>query len=96
VREAKLATMREFISLMEGRNTQEINEAVQNLQVTKAHFDEAFTRVRASVNREAREMYEHMRCTKVDITSTFVTQKHLTYAHYLNIYINKNIVLRNS
>ena len=58
VREAKLAAMREFIRLMEGRSSQEINEAVANLRVTKAHFDEAFTRVRASVNREAREMYE--------------------------------------
>jgi len=58
VREAKLAAMREFIRLMEGRNTHEINEAVQNLRVTGAHFDEAFTRVRASVTREAREAYE--------------------------------------
>ena len=58
VREAKLAAMREFIRLMEGKSTQEINETVSNLRVTEAHFDEAFTRVRASVNREAREMYE--------------------------------------
>ena len=58
VREAKLAAMREFIRCMEGRSSQEINEAVANLRVTKTHFDEAFTRVRASVNREAREMYE--------------------------------------
>ncbi|MDR2855498.1 MAG: CDC48 family AAA ATPase [Methanomicrobiales archaeon] len=58
VREAKRAAMREFIRLMEGRNSQEINEAVPNLRVTKAHFEEAFTRVRASLNREARETYE--------------------------------------
>jgi len=47
VREANHAAMRELIRLIEDRNSQESNKAVPNLRITKAHFDEAFTRVRA-------------------------------------------------
>jgi SpoVK/Ycf46/Vps4 family AAA+-type ATPase len=56
--EAKLVAMREFMKRTEGRSVEEINEAVANLKVSKAHFDEAFVRMRTSTNKEEREMYK--------------------------------------
>lgn len=58
VREAKLAAMREFIYLMKGRTDREMEEAVKNVRITGKHFDEAFSRVRASLDDSTREQYE--------------------------------------
>lgn len=57
VREAKLAAMREFISLMSGRSDREMEEAIANVRITSAHFEEAFARVRGSLDEHARTMY---------------------------------------
>ncbi|HOJ96079.1 MAG TPA: CDC48 family AAA ATPase [Methanospirillum sp.] len=57
VREAKLAAMREFIHLMEGRTPREMEEAVRNVRITTRHFDEAFQRVKPSLDPRAREQY---------------------------------------
>ncbi|NLV26462.1 MAG: CDC48 family AAA ATPase [Methanomicrobiales archaeon] len=57
VREAKLAAMREFIHLMEGRTPREMEEAISNVRITSKHFDEAFSRVRASLDSGMREHY---------------------------------------
>lgn len=59
VREAKLAAMREFITLMEDKSSREMEEAVVNVRITKRHFDEAYKRVRGSLNVQDREKYEH-------------------------------------
>jgi transitional endoplasmic reticulum ATPase len=57
IREAKLAAMREFISLMDGRTSQELEEAVANVRITANHFEEAFERVRPSLDERALERY---------------------------------------
>jgi transitional endoplasmic reticulum ATPase len=57
VREAKLAAMREFITLMKGRTDRELQEAVQNVRVTSTHFDLAFERVKGSLDDVTRERY---------------------------------------
>ncbi len=57
VREAKLAAMREFITCMKGRSDRELEEAVTNVRLTTRHFDEAFDRVRASLDKQTRERY---------------------------------------
>lgn len=58
VREAKLAAMREFIYLMKGRTDREMEEAVKNVRITGKHFNEAFDRVRPSLDDSTREQYE--------------------------------------
>ncbi|WP_319578200.1 CDC48 family AAA ATPase [uncultured Methanospirillum sp.] len=57
IREAKLAAMREFIALMAGRTDRELEEAVANVRITSRHFDEAFGRVKGSLDDTARERY---------------------------------------
>ncbi|MDD1724169.1 MAG: CDC48 family AAA ATPase [Methanospirillum sp.] len=57
IREAKLAAMREFIHLMEGRNSREMEEAISNVRVTGKHFSEAFNRVKGSLDTPAKERY---------------------------------------
>ncbi len=57
IREAKLAAMREFIILMTGRTNRELEEAVSNVRITRRHFDEAFGRVRGSLDDSTREQY---------------------------------------
>jgi len=57
IREAKLAAMREFIALMTGRTDRELEEAVANVRITTRHFDEAFGRVKGSLDEAARERY---------------------------------------
>lgn len=57
IREAKLAAMREFIALMVGRTDRELEEAVANVRVTSRHFDEAFGRVKGSLDETTREHY---------------------------------------
>ncbi len=60
VREAKLAAMREFISLMRGRTPREMEEAITNVRITGKHFDEAFQRARGSLDKTSLERYEHL------------------------------------
>lgn len=54
IREAKLAAMREFISLMAGRSDSEMEDAVSNVRITGRHFTEAFDRVKGSLDEGAR------------------------------------------
>ena len=49
--------MREFISCMNGRSDRELEEAVANVRITNRHFDEAFDRVKRSLDEQARERY---------------------------------------
>jgi transitional endoplasmic reticulum ATPase len=53
VREAKLGAMREFIKVMAGKSEQEMSDAVVNVRITKAHFDEAAKKVKGSMDRES-------------------------------------------
>ncbi|MDD1717844.1 MAG: CDC48 family AAA ATPase, partial [Methanoregulaceae archaeon] len=53
VREAKLGAMREFIALMGDKPEKERLEAIQNVRITRRHFDEALQRVRGSLDPEA-------------------------------------------
>lgn len=57
IREAKLAALREFVHLMEGRNSREMEEAVSNVRITGKHFSEAFNRVKGSLDTVAKERY---------------------------------------
>nr|WP_319540566.1 CDC48 family AAA ATPase [uncultured Methanospirillum sp.] len=57
IREAKLAAMREFIALMAGRTDRELEEAVANVRITSRHFEEAFGRVKGSLDDTTRERY---------------------------------------
>ncbi|MBP7120456.1 MAG: CDC48 family AAA ATPase [Methanolinea sp.] len=58
VREAKLGAMREFIKVMAGKSEQEMSDAVVNVRITKAHFDEAAKKVKGSMDRESLEHAE--------------------------------------
>jgi transitional endoplasmic reticulum ATPase len=58
VREAKLAAMREFIKAMEGKNEADFANALPNVRVTRAHIDDAFSRVKGSLDQETLEMHE--------------------------------------
>jgi len=58
VREAKLGAMREFIALMGDKPEKERLEAIQNVRVTRRHFDEAIQRVKGSLDPEAAEEAE--------------------------------------
>ncbi|NLX49883.1 MAG: CDC48 family AAA ATPase [Methanospirillum sp.] len=58
VREAKLAAMREFISLMGDRTEQERTDAAANIRLTKAHFETGLDRIKASLDRDAIEASE--------------------------------------
>ncbi len=53
VREAKLSAMREFLSTMGGRSESERMEAIENVRITRRHFDEAMGKVRGSMDRES-------------------------------------------
>lgn len=57
IREAKLAAMREFISLMSERTDREMEEAVANVRITARHFEEAFDRVKGSLDENLRMKY---------------------------------------
>jgi transitional endoplasmic reticulum ATPase len=57
IREAKLAAMREFISFMTDRTSRELEEAVTNVRITGRHFEEAFDRIRGSIDESARKRY---------------------------------------
>jgi len=58
VREAKLQAMREFLSVMKEKSEQEMADAVVNVRITRAHFDEAEKKVRGSMDQEALEIAE--------------------------------------
>jgi transitional endoplasmic reticulum ATPase len=58
VREAKMAAMREFILLMGTCGEQERKDAIKNVMITKAHFDDAMGRVKGSLDRAAIEKSE--------------------------------------
>ncbi|HNQ29846.1 MAG TPA: CDC48 family AAA ATPase [Methanolinea sp.] len=58
VREAKLGAMREFITVMAEKSEQEMAEAVVNVRITRAHFEEAAKKVKGSMDRESLENAE--------------------------------------
>jgi len=58
VREAKLFAMREFIVTMKGKTEQEMKDAIQYVKITRRHFEEAFKKVKPSLDREALEETE--------------------------------------
>ena len=58
VREAKLGAMREFIGMMADKTEEERRDALQNVRVTRSHFEEAMKKVRGSLDRERTEEYE--------------------------------------
>jgi transitional endoplasmic reticulum ATPase len=58
VREAKLAAMREVVATFAGMNDAGRREAVKKVQITPAHFDTAFTRVKGSLDRDTLEENE--------------------------------------
>jgi transitional endoplasmic reticulum ATPase len=58
VREAKLAAMREFITMMAGKSPEEMGDAVINIRLTGKHFDEARKKVKGSLDDEALEAAE--------------------------------------
>lgn len=58
VRRAKMGAMRDFIRTMADRTDDERREAAGNIRITKAHFDQAMTEVRGSLDEESREEHE--------------------------------------
>lgn len=59
IREAKMSSMREYISLMTGRSDREMEDAAANVRITNRHFEEACTRIRRSLDDEAIRRYAH-------------------------------------
>jgi transitional endoplasmic reticulum ATPase len=58
VREAKLAAMREIVAGFAGKNDAERREAVKQVQITTEHFDQAFGRVKGSLDADTLEENE--------------------------------------
>ena len=58
VREAKMVAMRDFILGMGMRSDQERRDAIQNVMLTRAHFDAALLRVKSSLDEDAIEKSE--------------------------------------
>jgi transitional endoplasmic reticulum ATPase len=58
VREAKLFAMREFITAMAGKSEQEMNDAIPYVKITKKHFEEAFRKVKPSLDQDSLEEAE--------------------------------------
>jgi len=58
VRRAKMGAMREFIRAMADRTDEERREAAGNIRITRAHFEQAMTEVRGSLDEESREEHE--------------------------------------
>jgi transitional endoplasmic reticulum ATPase len=58
VREAKLAAMREIVAGFSGKSEAEHREAVARVQITPAHFDVAFGRVKGSLDDDTLEEHE--------------------------------------
>jgi transitional endoplasmic reticulum ATPase len=58
VREAKLAAMREIVAGFPGKSEGERREAVAGVQITPGHFDQAFGRVKGSLDADTLEENE--------------------------------------
>jgi transitional endoplasmic reticulum ATPase len=58
VREAKLASMREFITKTTGMNEEEREKALSNVMVTKDQIYEAMRKVRGTLDRSTIEEYD--------------------------------------
>ncbi|MDD3978319.1 CDC48 family AAA ATPase [Methanomicrobium antiquum] len=58
VREAKLQAMREFITLMDSRTEEERQKVLDNVRVTKEHFNAAMKKIKSSLDKSAIEEYE--------------------------------------
>jgi ATPases of the AAA+ class len=58
VREAKLGAMREFIVAMAGKTEQEMKDAIPYLKITRKHFEDAFQKVKPSLDRDSLEEAE--------------------------------------
>jgi transitional endoplasmic reticulum ATPase len=58
VREAKLAAMREIVAGFAGKSESERREAVTGVRITPAHFDQAFGRVKGSLDDDTLEEHE--------------------------------------
>jgi transitional endoplasmic reticulum ATPase len=58
VREAKLAAMREIVAGFSGKSEAEHREAVARVQITPAHFEVAFGRVKGSLDDDTLEEHE--------------------------------------
>jgi len=58
VRRAKMGAMRDFIRAMADRTDDERREAAGNIRITRAHFEQAMTEVRGSLDEESREEHE--------------------------------------
>jgi transitional endoplasmic reticulum ATPase len=58
VREAKLAAMREIVTSFTGKTDAERREAVKQVQIIQKHFDEAFGRVKGSLDADTLEEHE--------------------------------------
>jgi transitional endoplasmic reticulum ATPase len=50
--------MREFIVTMAGKSDQEMKDAIQYVKITRMHFDEAFKKVKPSLDQESLEEAE--------------------------------------
>ena len=58
VREAKLAAMREIVAGYAGKTDAERREALSQVKITKEHFDQAFGRVKGSLDADTLEENE--------------------------------------
>jgi transitional endoplasmic reticulum ATPase len=58
VREAKMEAMRNFIIQMDGRNEQERKDAINNVMLTKAHFNAALLKAKGSLDQDAIDQSE--------------------------------------
>ncbi len=58
VREAKLVAMREIVAGFAGKSDAERRESVARVQITKEHFEAAFTRVKGSLDADTLEETE--------------------------------------
>ncbi|MGD1004117.1 MAG: CDC48 family AAA ATPase [Methanoregulaceae archaeon] len=58
VREAKMSAMREFILAMGDKNEHERIDAIKNVMITKKHFENAMSKIKASLDRDAIEKSE--------------------------------------
>jgi transitional endoplasmic reticulum ATPase len=65
VREAKLFAMREFIVTMAGKSEQEMKDAIPYVKITRKHFEDAFQKVKPSLDRNSLEDAERKAWTMI-------------------------------
>lgn len=58
VREAKVSAMREFITMTVGKSEDDRRKAIGNVMITRKHFDDAFSRVRGTLDLDRLEEAE--------------------------------------